>query len=51
MILKKGCPICNGDLKGNDTYKYLCLCCCVLFDKKHVTGNIFSMETKTMGYF
>lgn len=36
-----GCPICGGDVKGNDHFRYLCENCNVLFDKKDVIDSEF----------
>lgn len=32
--VKKGCPICNNDVKGNEIYKYFCVNCNILFRKE-----------------
>lgn len=34
--IENGCPICAGDVKGNDHYRYFCERCNVLFDKKDI---------------
>ncbi|HYD03125.1 MAG TPA: hypothetical protein VEC16_02395 [Alphaproteobacteria bacterium] len=31
--VKGACPICKGDVKGNDIYKYFCVNCNILFTK------------------
>jgi hypothetical protein len=31
--IKSSCPICKGDVKGNDVYKYFCSNCNILFTK------------------
>jgi len=31
--IKEGCPICKGDVKGNDTYMFYCKQCNILFRK------------------
>jgi hypothetical protein len=39
--LPNGCPICGGDVKGNDYYRYFCDHCNVLFDKKDILEKEF----------
>ncbi|RME77733.1 hypothetical protein D6774_03485 [Candidatus Woesearchaeota archaeon] len=34
-LIRNACPICSGDLKGNDQVRYLCKKCNLLFDRKH----------------
>jgi hypothetical protein len=31
--VKSGCPICHGDVKGNDQYRYFCKNCNLLFNR------------------
>jgi len=33
-IIKSGCPICNGDVKGNDQYLFFCQHCNILFRRE-----------------
>ncbi|MBT7902540.1 hypothetical protein HN587_01665 [Candidatus Woesearchaeota archaeon] len=35
-LVKKGCPICRGDLKGNDLVNYFCKSCNILFTRKDI---------------
>lgn len=35
-LVKKGCPLCKGDLRGNDEFKFFCKRCNILFDKKDI---------------
>lgn len=35
-LVKKGCPLCKGDLRGNDEFKFFCKKCNILFDKKDI---------------
>ncbi|MBW2972514.1 hypothetical protein KY359_05755 [Candidatus Woesearchaeota archaeon] len=39
--VENGCPICGGDVKGNDYYRYFCEKCNVLFDKKDILEKEF----------
>ena len=39
--IARGCPVCGGDVKGNDYYKYFCDNCNVLFDKKDIIDREF----------
>lgn len=39
--IEKGCPICRGDVKGNDHYKYYCKNCNILFDKEQIMEKDF----------
>jgi hypothetical protein len=43
IVIKSRCPLCHGDVAGNDKYKYYCRKCNILFDKKHIEnrGNPF----------
>lgn len=34
VTVKGGCPICKGDVKGNDHAKYFCQKCNILFSKE-----------------
>lgn len=34
ILIKDACPICHGDVRGSDEYKYLCKSCQVLFNYK-----------------
>ena len=34
--IEEGCPICGGDVKGNDRYRFFCKRCNVLYDRKHL---------------
>ncbi|MBW2967568.1 hypothetical protein KY362_03715 [Candidatus Woesearchaeota archaeon] len=39
--ITNGCPICGGDVKGNDHFKYFCKKCNVLFTKKDILDKEF----------
>ncbi len=44
--IKKGCPICKGDVKGNYTHRYLCLKCNVSFKYIHLDSkDVEKVET------
>ncbi|PIN81626.1 hypothetical protein COV13_00660 [Candidatus Woesearchaeota archaeon CG10_big_fil_rev_8_21_14_0_10_32_9] len=50
MYVKKyaqGCPLCNGDVKGNSTEGYLCLVCFVKFeqDQLNMTRQLAEIQT------
>ena len=34
--IKCGCPLCNGDVVGNEKYMYLCKNCFILFREEHL---------------
>ncbi len=38
-IIKQGCPICKGDVKGNFTNRYLCIKCNVSFKYTHLLSK------------
>ncbi|MBU0461433.1 MAG: hypothetical protein KJ574_02495 [Nanoarchaeota archaeon] len=33
-IIENGCPLCGGEARGNEQYKYYCKVCNILFDRK-----------------
>lgn len=35
-IIKKGCPICGGEVRGNFKYLYFCVNCNILFKSRHL---------------
>jgi hypothetical protein len=37
--VKKACPICKGDVKGNDVYLYFCKPCNILYKKEELLIN------------
>jgi ubiquinol-cytochrome c reductase subunit 6 len=45
----RGCPICGGDVKGNDHYRYFCEQCNVLFDKKDILEKEFGKSVAEVG--
>lgn len=36
-IIEKACPLCKGDVKGNEEFKYFCKHCNMLFEKKYLS--------------
>ena len=42
--IKKACPTCGGDLKGNEKDKFYCSSCELLFDRKHFKIEIEEKE-------
>jgi hypothetical protein len=40
------CPVCRGEVKGNDSYKFLCLKCKILFERHHIEGKLFDNKYK-----
>ncbi|NQU78293.1 hypothetical protein HQ545_00840 [Candidatus Woesearchaeota archaeon] len=36
-LFPKACPICGGDVKGNDHFHYYCRKCNILFDRDHLS--------------
>jgi len=36
ITIKEACPICHGDVKGNDKTLYFCQTCNLLFAKHHL---------------
>lgn len=44
-----GCPICGGDVKGNDHYRFFCEHCNVLFDKKDIMEKEFGRSPAESG--
>lgn len=50
MYIKKftqGCPLCNGDVKGNSKDGYLCLVCFVKFEQDQLNMNRQLAEIQT----
>jgi hypothetical protein len=47
--ISNGCPICGGDVKGNDHYRYFCEKCNVLFDKKDILDKEFGRSIAEVG--
>jgi len=41
FTISNGCPLCHGEVKGNDFYRYFCENCNVLFDKKDIMEKEF----------
>lgn len=39
--VEHGCPVCGGDVKGNEFFKFFCKHCNVLFDKKDIIEQEF----------
>lgn len=39
FVITDGCPICGGEVKGNDHLKYFCKKCNLLFDKKDIIDD------------
>ena len=37
FIVKNGCPLCGGDVVGNDDVKYYCKRCNLLFNRSELT--------------
>jgi hypothetical protein len=44
FTIEGGCPVCRGEVKGNDFYKYFCEKCNVLFDKKDIIDKEFGRQ-------
>ncbi|MBN1544429.1 hypothetical protein JW898_03120 [Candidatus Woesearchaeota archaeon] len=47
--VEHGCPICGGDVKGNDYYRYFCEGCNVLFDRKDILEKEFGKSVAEAG--
>jgi hypothetical protein len=47
--ISNGCPVCGGDVKGNDYYRYFCENCNVLFDKKDIIEKEFGKSITETG--
>jgi len=39
LLVKNACPICGGDVKGNDEIKYYCKNCNLLFSRENLATN------------
>ncbi|MCF7866745.1 hypothetical protein K9L67_04525 [Candidatus Woesearchaeota archaeon] len=46
-IYKEACPICDGHVKGNFSYKYHCEACMILFDYKDLKKPLVEHEVVT----
>jgi len=40
VTMKRGCPICGADLRGNEEIKYLCSDCMMLFERRHISKDL-----------
>lgn len=38
-LIKKACPICKGDVRGNDVYLYFCKRCKILYKREELLLN------------
>ena len=55
-VIKRGCPICGGDVKGNDLIGYYCKRCNLIFPRSAIVfnnkikGKIKSKKTKGVNF-
>ena len=38
-VIEEGCPVCKGEVRGNDRIKYLCKKCSLIFRFKELSGK------------
>jgi hypothetical protein len=50
-LIKNGCPICVGDVTGNEKYKYFCKKCRMLFEAEYIENGALHKEHRTKNYF
>jgi hypothetical protein len=50
-LIKNGCPVCLGDIKGNKSYRYFCRKCRMFFEEDHIMNGALCKEHETKGYF
>ncbi|MFQ5474295.1 MAG: hypothetical protein ACE5DM_00500 [Candidatus Nanoarchaeia archaeon] len=39
-IFENSCPLCGGDVKGNEKYRYFCAECNMLFERKYLSKKV-----------
>ena len=50
-VLKGHCPMCSGNVTGNDSLKFYCRRCNIMFEKKHLTKQKQNICMKGVGLF
>lgn len=51
QVLQGHCPLCSGNVTGNDALKYYCKRCNIFFDKKHLLKESKNICTRGTGLF